>query len=1225
MRFPSLLAIACLASAFPAVSLGSNPPVDRAGPLTVRIDGPETIDRTDRPIEARVVLKNDADRPIDGTIEFGLIDGWKAEGPSKFHVEAQGETAIAYKIRCGEKVYNAIYPIHVHARFPHDGKSLEAHPILLTRVKASDPPLASQGPRWAPYPARAGSLALWRLPAWRAAIRVFDRPARTMKPGWRGGDESTGAVAEIRPQTLPGGTLDVVAIHPPYRDGQTGTALVEFPLILPDAKPIRLEFRNAVVPDGKGDGVTFRVRAQAIDAADGDLGSVVYEHHNNDRRWGKPTTADLSKYAGRTIRLQLESDPGPKRDTGWDMSYWAEPTLIVGKAAAEPGPRSLRDGEDLGRVVVGDSKFAVKVRPGARGLLDASIGFVDGQEELSFRGFAVKVLGQRLDDPRSPLAISRVQTRREADGYRVVHSFEGPDESFDLVGVLAVRDGVLRASFSLDRLPEAKPWRSIHLEDVSLKGWNRPIEQVYAGHGNVVRKPEAYSLVFDGHRLATSFVGIDFDRGRSLVLGVDVPPTSFSVSPETREATLHAAHPSTFTLVPATSAFNGAIRWREVNGLKASAGVPVLAGRFVFDLWGGRYAETAQALQRAFRYGLGGSVVVFHNWQRWGYDYRLPDIYPPNPEYGTEAELRGLIDLCKSSDVRFALHDNYIDFYPDADEFSYEKNVAFDGQGRPIPAWLNEGRGAQSYRYRADRVQPYLARNIAEVRKALAPSAYFIDVWTSVYPYDYWTADGVFHDGVSTRKIWGEQFAWIRDQLGNNAPAISESGHDQLIGFVDGGQTNHLRVGQPIPHAKNGWTVIDWRCQDAERTPWFDAAHHDRFINHGAGYPFRYEGGLDPRDHGIDSDDYIATEVLTGHPGMVSRAFGPQVVRKHWLLNDLMQSLAMARIESVEYVGGDLHRQHVRWSAGETWVNRGESDWKLADGTVLPSFGFLAKVKGKSGPVEAAIYRDPATGLIVDRARSDAQMFVNGRLPIGGPRAIRPTAVGLQAGQGRSMAVEVRWDWDEPVPSDFRPFLHVCDADGEIVFQLSQEAIPADQAAQPKGSKKVLAKGVVPESVPPGREYELRVGFYRPDGGARLSLLGPDDGTSRIRLARFPIGNDGRLKDWRIIEDKNIETRQNPDGKPVDFGGVAASGGVRLTRDGKTLVVTPLPSDRGRPFDLVVDPTRLGWTIERARQRVAIAEDGREIDRRPIPSADGNGPITLHCQPGVFQYRLTGE
>ena len=94
------------------------------------------------------------------------------------------------------------------------------------------------------------------------------------------------------------------------------------------------------------------------------------------------------------------------------------------------------------------------------------------------------------------------------------------------------------------------------------------------------------------------------------------------------------------TLIPAAGAFDAARLWHDVNGLKPAGGVTTAAGRFVFDLWGGRYADNDAGLQRAFRYGLGDSMVIYHDWQRWGYDYRLPDIYPPSPRPGTEAELR---------------------------------------------------------------------------------------------------------------------------------------------------------------------------------------------------------------------------------------------------------------------------------------------------------------------------------------------------------------------------------------------------------------------------------------------------------------------------------------------------------------------------------------------------------------------------------------------------------
>ena len=51
------------------------------------------------------------------------------------------------------------------------------------------------------------------------------------------------------------------------------------------------------------------------------------------------------------------------------------------------------------------------------------------------------------------------------------------------------------------------------------------------------------------------------------------------------------------------------------------------------------------------------------------------------------------------------------------------------------------------------------------IRDNLHPSAYFIDVWSSIRPYDYWTADGKYYSAVYLRNTWGELFAWIRDYV----------------------------------------------------------------------------------------------------------------------------------------------------------------------------------------------------------------------------------------------------------------------------------------------------------------------------------------------------------------------------------------------------------------------------------------------------------------------------
>jgi hypothetical protein len=1004
-------------SALPAVLLGQSfaaalaysPPVDTVGPLTVRIEGPETVGETETPLPVRVVLENKAERPIEGTLQLGVIDRWRAEPAAAvpFRVAANGTTAQEFKVTAGEGTFSGHYPIHAFARFSWEDKSQTVHPILIVETKLPKVAQSAAVVVWKPLSLPPdGQLALCRVPVRRAVVQVFGEKPQTMPVGWEGTEPRTKANLRIEDVTVGGQKRPGVCMHPPWEKKQVGTIVAEFPVQLPNTKPLRLSFANAVIDTGHGDGVTFRVRVVPLDAPEGTLGTPLFDRHTAAKSW-QEGEVDLSAWAGQAIRLQLESHPGPKNDTGWDQSYWADPTLVAGTPPAPVAfpPKDNAGSRLLGTISRGQSEYQVRLWPGRRGLLDAAVGFVQGDKRLFFHGFEVRVLGGRIDDAGSSAVLMETKEEPCGNGCQIRHRFADPAATFDLVARLYVEQGVLRASFHLENAPPPRPWWVVYLEDVAAGPWCHKAQQVYAGHGNVVRDPQAHTLGFEGHRLSTSFVGFDFDGPFSLVQAVDVPPDRLEVRPAERHYTLHTPHACTLSFIPAANVFDAVKVYRDTNGLKPAGGVSRLAGRFVFDLWHGRYGESGESLKKAFRYGLTDAVVVWHNWQRWGYDYRLPEINPPNPQWGTTEELRATIEVCKQAGVLFALHDNYIDYYPDAEGFSYEKTIAFDRNQQPVKAWFNQGRAAQSYRYRVDAIEPILHGNLKWLRDTLTPDAYFIDVWSSLHPYDYWTADGKFFDRVCTRATWGQHFAWIRELLGGQAPQISESGHDQLIGWLDGGQSNHVRAGTPLS-GYHKWFTWDWKCADAERIPWLDAAHHDRFVLHGAGYPGRYEAGLDPRTHGIYSDDYMATEVLTGHPGMVSQPFGRDVVRKYWLLADLMRALALRQIEQVEFVGGDMHRQHVVWSGGgEVWVNRGESDWSVA-GYTLPQYGFFARVDGKEGPIEAAIAR--RDGIIVEWSRSPQQTYVNGRADGDDPSGPEAKKAAAAYGEAGSEALRAR-------------------------------------------------------------------------------------------------------------------------------------------------------------------------------------------------------------------------
>ena len=178
------------------------------------------------------------------------------------------------------------------------------------------------------------------------------------------------------------------------------------------------------------------------------------------------------------------------------------------------------------------------------------------------------------------------------------HSFRNWAGSFDVLSELWVDRDALRARFWLENTPPPKPWFALYLEGVSAGSWSERAVRVYGGPGNVIQDPQAFRLGYDGHNLASSFAGFDFANGQSLVQNSNAIPDYLEVTPEQRIYTLVTPHEQTLEFFPANNVFAAVKRIREQDTRTPSAGVPKLAGRFVFDLWSGRYGESARDLDR---------------------------------------------------------------------------------------------------------------------------------------------------------------------------------------------------------------------------------------------------------------------------------------------------------------------------------------------------------------------------------------------------------------------------------------------------------------------------------------------------------------------------------------------------------------------------------------------------------------------------------------------------
>jgi len=1030
------------------------------GPLKMTIGEIDDVTEYEKSQQVTVTLANSADTEMRMNLRMaGLVDEWYAVGRTQISlvIAPGGQANAVFQIAAGYDVCSALYPVHVYADFQHEGRTVTAHAIRIFKSNFEKPVTSSGQPPQVPVNVVPdnGTLPLWLLRTQRAAWSYYDKPLVYMPVGWQGSSTESSANLSYGPISR-GATKHAIAMHPPWKPGG-GTIFAEFSLQLPSVAPIKLVFANAIRDhsdtEPASDGVTFRVWADS---------EKLFERHTDSKKW-LDAEVDLSRFAGKRILLRLESHPGPKRDTTCDSSYWGEPMVVAGnlpesmpeteREALRRSARTLvKTGNGRGFLFNLDGQYRAAIIPSAQGPADAVIAIGNDEKCVVFDGLKLTVLGRETSTLGRGAGTWRHEGRVLTG--RQLLQIEGQD--VELVTRIWPEKGGLRIKVDCPK----------RITDFAVGPADQRAPRVYYGHGYCITEPEAFRADFGGHNLSTSHVGFDFDGGLSMLVACDNPPDYLEVNPEQKIYSLHTHLDATMTLVPSDKgAFDCARRYRPLYDKQRAGGFEQKAGRFVFDIWGGRYAEIAETMKRMIAYGLTDSLLTVHVWQRWGYDYRLPDIYPPLPELGTAEDMRRIAQVCGQYNIPWGLHDNYIDFYPDAADYSYD-DICFTEQGEPIKAWINEGRDAQSYRWRPDRIMPFVKRNLELIKPNLRPTHYFIDVFTSLPCFDFYDKQGNFHSMLETRKSWGETFAWIRDYLGDNAPMTSEAGHDQLTGYLDGSDCQHLQL-SPIGKS----FCIKLACKDWERVPWFDAVLHDKFSLHGVGYSSRYQGGRDRQGHGIESDDYVSAEILEGHAMMIDRgAFGRGAVRKYWLAQDFVRSIAVDEIESVEFVDADIHKQIIAWKSGaRVYVNRGADDWSVA-GKTLPQYGYFAR----NGRIESGIER--VDGVIVEQSRGPSGDYFNARaFNRDGRREIRTAG---------------RWN-EKKVPIDFGPVV----TEGAFRCRLKENLI-------------------VVTSLPDIDPFiiEMRIDKLSATGGLRVkSISAVDEKGEKIRSVEFD-GTANRVK-----------------------------------------------------------------------------------------------------------------
>lgn len=1232
MRFPKVIpaggvllaAFTCVCTAFAFL-----PPRDTAGPLTLSITDPGEVTVLGRPLSISVTLKNDGPDKVDGTVRLAVIDDWSVGDPSTklFSVGANSTQSLSFEVTPGRGSYSALYPIHAFADFSQGPDRLTAHAILISSVGSSALAAANPVAEQLLKLSQNGRLRLDAPGIFRPSIaeRGIDPAAKPV--GWQGADARTGTSVHLL-DTDRGGQRHAIAMHPPWREA-CGEVFLDYRIQLPDQKTVTLAFATAIRDNAPeeppSDGVEYSVLVN-----DGGAFKTLFTRFSAAKRW-ELADVDLSAYAGREVTLRLMSGPGPAHNTTCDQSFWAEPTLVAGEPP-KPEPESDRHARrqkalELAKSALhdGSSPWSWKLEseagttgaavvPGPSGLADAFIAFADERNELVFDGFTVQVDGRSVGTNITDLPCEHVKILFEGGCGTVTCDVPHGGAPLALQARVWAEKGALRIALSM---PGTK--RDLRGEPrftaLAIGPASEPARRVYAGFGNVIQDPERFDLEAGGFTLSTRHVGMDFKNGLSLVQATDIFPDNFHVDPERRLYSLVAHHDATFSFVPSTrQAFAAARVYRGLAGFKPASGVANLLGRICLDQWGGDYRKAAKDVDLAARYGVTDAVFVKHVWQRWGYDFRLPDIYPPE---GSREDFRAMVEACKRHGILFCPHDNYIDFYPDADGYSYD-HILFNADGTPQKAWFNKGRDARSYRWSPNAFGPWLEANLKQVKDGFSPAAYFVDVFTAIPPVDFYDSHGRFFPKTVTAERWGLAFDRIREILGNNAPTISEAGHDALIGHLDGGESDH---GGWLPESKDPEAFCRWtmKAGDGERVPWHDMASHGSFVLLGGGLGPRYAGGQDETLHGYGSDDYLSLTVLGGRNPMCDGPFSRRSVMTYWLLHDVCSSLSHDEMLALEFADDDIHRQIVQFSNGGTVrVNRGTGDWTTG-GRVLPPLGFIAK----AGESEADVTR--RDGVISASAISPGVLFVDARPAVSdGDGQVLARVAGVEDLGGRRFRLRIEWEVLRPVAAGFRPFIHFVDDKGVgskgIMFQCGLDLDPAKLSVP--GTYSSTAETIMPAEVAAPADIAIRFGLFHPGkDGARLRMQASTDHSGRARGGTIHLEEDA-IRWQPEPPDPAVDARSarlNLSEKSVDFGPAVTNGAFRLIHADTVWKLMPLPGSLAFHVELRLD--QLNASGQRVREITVVNADGNA--GAPVMFRQDGQSVRFDTCDVSFAYRIS--
>ncbi|MBV9850878.1 MAG: hypothetical protein JO250_14495 [Armatimonadetes bacterium] len=1023
-------------------------------------------------------------------------------------------------------------------------------------------------------------------------------PEVRLPVGWVGGlDSPTGAACQ--PAGIQNGR-EAWLLHCPWR-GKTGVTFQDFTVQMPRTRRIVLRGATALRADGvgKSDGATFRVFVDGRKRLDVNRADSVWQ----------PFALDLTPDAGKTVTLRFETDPGPRDDPSFDFSLWgdrqlvlmgysphiarhpAPPPLDLRRLTSRPNgsvtPPSGFAGTDSVRVSATEAVFRYQGQDGVLeyhwtpGGSDALLGRVTLQAHM--KGDApvtVPLAGQAHLDwaseatlLRSALAGTTLTRTYSVGGQTATVTVTASLRGKSLVFDAACDRPIVRALDGGDWGPTLRR-RQIGIPYYSRPIWLLARENLFAGAFLDWTASGASSL--DGTRAAYDPCT---DGTRNLL----------------RERLVYTA------------------AWHLAETLPNIPNPPSpfradLSRRVVLDIWGGTFPDVQAHLRALADAGLGPAVALIHVWQFGGYDNMLPQHVPANAGQGGDPAMAALMREGKRDGIRMALHENYVDYYPNYPGFT-DTDIARAPDGSRVPAWYNPGTKIQSFAVKPSRILALAATQSPEVVRRYGGDACYLDVHSAVPPWFHVDFQAGQPNGGAFRATWDAHRAlWAYERGLHGGPVFGEgNNHWYWSGCLDGVEA---QFGQ-------GWR--DGQGTSAPLLVDFDLLKiHPLQLNHGMGYYERWWERGPGAARGLLSllDQYRMQEAAYGHEGFLGgEAWHDPALAglEARLMTPLTARTALARPVAIDYwvgghwadttaaakAGSDFARVRIRYDNGLTlWANGGDTPLWLETspgrsfamrgdlapprakgrpgGVILPRYGWLARGGGLTAGTTLR------GGVVSDLAETPDSVFVNARPAADwqtpGQTRIRPTVAQFIPTGPRAFRATYQWAVGQSLPADYHCFVHFVsttsnDGGENIRFQ-QDHALPVPTSRWKPGQ--TITDGAwdvtAPTDVAPG-DYLWTIGLFQPDGG-RLTLQGQSDPHSRVILGTLHVAPDGGLSFTPAVNAALDNAPVNHDSRVLDFGSVRTNGSIFLRREGPDWVLRPFPRDRA--FTVWLSAARFG-------------------------------------------------